>query len=99
MIKYAKKRPVVCPVIHFDGTKESAEEIRDWLVGSPTPATYAPVFKVEGDALIVVHNLYIETLEGLLEVLPGSYVLQGVKGEHWAVRGDIFAETYDWVTP
>lgn len=39
--------------------------------------------------------LRIRTLEGLMLVRPGDYVIRGVAGEFYACRGDIFKATYE----
>jgi hypothetical protein len=38
---------------------------------------------------------WIPTLEGDMKVLPGDWVIQGVKGEFYACRSDIFELTYE----
>lgn len=38
--------------------------------------------------------IYIETLEGTMRGDIGNYLIQGVKGEVYACREDIFLETY-----
>lgn len=38
---------------------------------------------------------HIITAEGRMDVLDRSYIVTGVKGEKWAIREDIFLETYD----
>lgn len=40
----------------------------------------------------------IGTLEGVLRASPGDYVIQGVKGEVYPCKPDIFEATYDAVT-
>jgi hypothetical protein len=40
---------------------------------------------------------FVNTLEGPLNVQPGDWILTGVKGENWAVKPDIFEETYELV--
>lgn len=40
-------------------------------------------------------NLLIKTLEGDMEVSVGDYVIQGVKGEYYPCKPDIFEMTYD----
>lgn len=40
-----------------------------------------------------IYNL--PTLEGSLEVEIGDWIATGVKGEHWAIKDDIFRETYE----
>lgn len=41
---------------------------------------------------------YIKTLEGEMQVNIGSYICQGIDGEYWAVKQNIFERTYDEVT-
>ena len=38
---------------------------------------------------------WVETLEGLMRVVPGDYIITGVKGEHYPCKPDIFAMTYE----
>lgn len=38
---------------------------------------------------------WIETLEGGYIVSPGDWIVTGTRGEHWAVKPEIFAETYE----
>lgn len=40
-------------------------------------------------------SLAINTLEGLMKVSPGDYVIRGVKGEFYPCKPDIFAATYE----
>jgi hypothetical protein len=37
----------------------------------------------------------IDTLEGTMNVSPGSYVITGVRGEKYPCREDIFKQTYE----
>ena len=39
----------------------------------------------------------IWTLEGIMEISPGDYVIQGVKGELYPCKPDIFEATYEAV--
>jgi len=41
----------------------------------------------------------ISTLEGDLQVSSGDWIITGVKGEKYPCKPDIFAETYEPVTP
>lgn len=40
-------------------------------------------------------ELFIRTLEGTMHVPVGSYVIQGVRGEIYCCKEDIFLETYE----
>jgi len=39
----------------------------------------------------------IDTKEGKHVVCPGDFIATGIDGEHWAVKPDIFAKTYELV--
>ena len=91
-MKYRKK-PVVIEaiqwtgknlreIIDFTGLNKSAEK---W-----TWEEYCDVVKNEG--------LKIFTLEGPLMATVGDYIIQGVSGEHYPCKPDIFEKTYDAVT-
>jgi hypothetical protein len=53
------------------------------------------VFDNEGDGT-GVH--FIKTLEGLIEVSPGDWIITGIKGERYPVKPDIFGATYEFVS-
>ena len=40
---------------------------------------------------------YVKSLEGDHQVSDGDWILRGIKGELWAIKPDIFAETYEKV--
>ncbi len=52
-----------------------------------------------GDHSAVVYNHNsvptIKTLEGEHVVIPGDWIITGVKGEHYPCKPDIFAMTYE----
>ena len=41
---------------------------------------------------------HIHTLEGVMQVSDGDYVITGVNGEHYPCKPDIFLKTYEPVT-
>lgn len=57
---------------------------------SPTSLSYHPERRE-------LHSwrIYIETLEGRMEVSENDYVIKGVKGEIYPCKPDIFEATYD----
>jgi hypothetical protein len=75
-----------------DGTPESNRAVIDWTRDSATPAS----MDKNGDDK---PQLSISTLEGALWVAPGDWVLQGVKGEFYPCKPDIFASLYDEAPP
>lgn len=42
---------------------------------------------------------YISTLEGLMRVGDGDWIITGVKGERYPCKPDIFEATYELVVP
>jgi hypothetical protein len=42
-------------------------------------------------------KLYIQTLEGVMKANKGDYIIQGVKGEYYPCKPDVFKETYEEV--
>lgn len=81
MGKYRKK-PVIISAIQFTG--ENSEEIGHF-------ASLAA--KVTGRE----KQLRIKTLEGMLKVSPGDWVIRGVQGEYYPCKPEIFEETYERV--
>ena len=44
-------------------------------------------------------GIAIVTLEGVMRADPGDWIIKGVKGEFYPCKPDIFAATYEPVTP
>ena len=40
---------------------------------------------------------WVDTLEGGHVVTPGDWIATGIQGEHWPIKADIFAATYEAV--
>jgi hypothetical protein len=40
----------------------------------------------------------IDTLEGIMRISRGDYVITGIQGEHYGCKSDIFYDTYELVT-
>ena len=80
MSKYRKK-PVVIDAVQFDGTDESVE----WLL---------PQLK-SGAIGRNSRQLFIKTLEGVMEASIGDYIIKGIKGEFYPCKPDIFHMTYE----
>ena len=54
--------------------------------------------EVEGAAYLKINGLWsIVTLEGPMEISKGDYVIQGVKGEIYPCKPEIFEASYDKV--
>ena len=88
-----RKKPVVIDAVQF------TEAVRDACLfdGHPLPlgvqrgaASIHP-----GDRKVWSADFYIETLEGRMAVNLGDWIIQGVKGELYPCKPDIFAATYE----
>lgn len=79
-----RKKPVVIETFQWTG---DANQIDD------------PVWIVEaiktGKVIVGKDLLQIETLEGVMEAKPGDWIIQGVKGEIYPCKPDIFEATYE----
>lgn len=74
-----RKRPVVIEARQFEPLSE--------LDAEDVAAWCAGELTGEG--------LEIHTLEGVMLARPGDYVIQGVQGEFYPCRADIFEATYE----
>ncbi|AAX92428.1 hypothetical protein TwortDSMZ_028 [Staphylococcus phage Twort] len=83
MIQKARKKPVEIEFVQFTDL-ESAEEIENWSNGQ---VRYC-VSRHQG-------YLIIKTLEGNLEARLNDYIVQGVHGEFYPVKPEIFHKTYE----
>jgi hypothetical protein len=83
---YFTKKPVQIEARQYDGTQESAIELADW-VNTDGHEAYS------GNILVIV------TLEGEHRANPGDWIIKGVAGEFYPCKPDIFAATYEPVSP
>ena len=94
MAKY-KKKPVVIEAFQYDGDLKGSDGnyyIPDWAVKALDSGIM--FYKDLGD---IPSELFIKTLEGIHHVSIGDYVIQGVNGELYPCKPDIFDKTYDYI--
>lgn len=94
MAKYRKK-PVIIEAVQF---KVGAEVPALKFIGIDQPGLH-----FEND-IAVFHcwrqdcsSLKIKTLEGVMAVSDGDYIIKGVNGEFYPCKPDIFEKTYEKV--
>lgn len=104
MAEYRKK-PVVINAIQFMGIVQNGDvvgamfDIEDgdksaqWLIDATDDGTIN-IDTVEGNVVLV-----IKTLEGQHIAAPLDFIIQGVQGELYPCKHDIFNQTYEPVTP
>jgi len=79
MIKKCRKRPIVHECLQFTG--DNYKECREFLGEDNYDNT--------------LNYPNIKTLEGIMSVNKGSWILKGAEGEFWAVKESVFDKTYD----
>lgn len=77
-----RKRPVVIRAIQWTGDNQAA--IADFLGTSPG-------FNLDSDG----HWFEIETLEGPLRASKGDWIIEGIGGEFYPHKPDLFPQAYD----
>ncbi|MCC0752616.1 hypothetical protein KGF47_18010 [Clostridioides sp. ZZV13-5731] len=91
MGKYRKK-PVIVEAFKWLGSVEQKEE-PIWIV----KAIESGNVWIEQSPMELSPRMYIRTLEGIREANVGDYIVQGIKGELYPCKADIFRETYEKV--
>lgn len=84
MINKYRKKPVIVEAVVWTGN--NIDEIKELAKNA-----------VE-HIIFVNNNLYIETLEGNMNVSVGDYVIKGIAGEFYPCKPDIFKQTYETVS-
>ena len=85
MAKFRKK-PVVIEAIQWN-PQIKPSTLPDWFW---QPLSEHPELFDE-----VTGTLVIETLEGNMLAMPGDWIIQGIKGELYPCKPDIFEATYE----
>lgn len=79
MIMEWRKKPVVIKAVQYDG--DNIDEIKEF---------------VGNNIVEISEGVYsIITLEGKMMITKGDFVIQGVKGEFYPCKPDIFYATYE----
>jgi len=80
-----RKKPVVIEAVRWDAKKIICPPGPEWFADAEEKG----IIKLAGDILL------ISTLEGEMRAQPGDWIIQGVKGEIYPCKPDIFAATYE----
>ena len=94
MIQQATKKPITIKFVQL--TKHNIREVYEFIYG---PLYDGPGFSESRwfDYLDIVaeSGMCIPTLEGDMTALIGDFIIEGVQGEFYPCKPDIFHETYD----
>lgn len=85
-----RKKPVVIEARQWDGSRESATDICEWM-----NENHVSPFAQDNASGDLVFG--IVTLEGVMIATPGDWIIQGVQGEFYPCKPDIFEATYEQV--
>lgn len=94
MAKY-KKKPVVIEAFQYDGDLKGSDGgyyVPEWAIEAFENGI---LFYDEWDGIPA--ELFIQTLEGRHHVSVDDYIIQGVNGELYPCKPDIFEKTYEKV--
>lgn len=80
-----RKKPVIIEAVQWDATKQSWDEI----------LAMGNIDWVPGE--MGSNSFGINTLEGVMKVSKGDFVIRGVNGEFYPCKPDIFNKTYEAV--
>jgi len=87
-----RKKPVVIEAFKWTGDKHQEEE-PDWIVEGIKQGVVT--FEEEKTENV---SMMIETLEGTHRANRGDFIIQGVQGELYPCKPDIFHMTYESVS-
>jgi hypothetical protein len=94
--KKYRKKPVVIEAFQYDGdlkNKDGFYYVPQWAVDAfESDVMYYDSLENEPPS-----ELFIKTLEGIHHVSVGDYVIQGIQGELYPCKPDIFRKTYEEV--
>lgn len=83
-----RKKPIVIEAFKWTGGPDQ-EEDPEWIVA----ALRSGIARFSDDSA----HFLIQTLEGVMEVSPGDYVIKGIAGEIYPCKPDIFEKSYEAV--
>jgi len=86
-MKYRKK-PVVIEAFKWTGGPNQIED-PEWIIA----AIKKGIVTFSNDPF----GMLIETLEGTHRANPGDFIIQGIQGEIYPCKPDIFEQTYELV--
>lgn len=91
-----RKKPVVIEAMKWeDGFLQDDNcmiHVSDWIPDDMFVINYT-----DGDPCYGERELYLKTLEGMMKVSDGDYIIKGIRVEFYACKPDIFEATYEEV--
>lgn len=96
-----RKKPVVIEAVEYSLQEWADEPFVFYTDGEPVPEWLTKAIE-DNDITAVFESedywyLDIHTLEGVMRVSPGDFIIRGVQGEIYPCKPAIFRETYERV--
>jgi hypothetical protein len=89
-----RKKPVVIDAIQWTGN--NLHEVIDFTGKHPRWSEWFSSWEDYEERVSKDGGIFkIITLEGVMEAIPGDWIIRGVNGEHYPCKPDIFAKTYE----
>ena len=95
-----RKKPVVVKAIRLIDTKDSIIECSEFIEGKELKNFFN---ENERECSLLMSDteksggIRIKTLEGLMLASFGDYIIEGVNGEYYPCKPDIFEKTYELI--
>ncbi|MCF2718016.1 hypothetical protein LWE69_12650 [Paenibacillus sp. UKAQ_18] len=94
MAKYRKK-PIVVEARQLTREKEVVADILEWV--NEIDMSTSIIGRNACVNIVFEEGLAIETPEGVMTASFGDYIIQGIRGEFYPCKPDIFEQTYEKV--
>ena len=88
-VKQYATKPNIKKAMYFDGSADSVQKVRQWLGKACLDVHYAQQIAEHAG-----HSIKVGTLEGPHIASPGDYIIQGLKGEFYPCKPDVFKKSY-----
>ena len=88
-----RKKPVVIDAVQFTREIIEAHLLDDKSLPEGVQLRSASCHPK--DRIVYSYSCYIDTLEGMMKVSEGDWIIKGVNGEFYPCKPDIFAATYE----
>ena len=92
MVETIRRKPTITEAVQFKGTKESADEIRDWVVKN-WPEIEVADYRHEKD--YKYDYLEAESPTDDFELEVGDWLVKGADGKVFQIRDETFQRDYE----
>lgn len=90
-----RKKPVIVEAIQWSGDLNELASVQ--ALDNHGPREDVRIYPCPSRIGETLHDLGIQTLEGVMLAKPGDWIIKGVAGEVYPCKPDIFAATYEQV--